>query len=173
MNGVLSLANVPQGAYAICGRLPGSLLVDSCSWSDNPSTVFVAAGATASSDILLKRGTRVVVQVNDASGLLKAEAFPGHNLRLVVGTAGGQRVPMAISQTGDVVRQFSLVVPVETDLKLQVRSETIQAADSSGNKIDMKDPKAFIPLRVPASVTSASPATAVAPQVEINLVGLL
>jgi hypothetical protein len=176
-NGGLSVTNVPSGAYALCARLPGSLFVDSCSWNDGASSTIVNAGSTASSSIVLKKGALAVVQLTDGLGLLASEAFPGQKVSVVVGTAGGHRIPMAGSQQGATIRQFSAVVPVDTDLKLQVHSQTLQVTDSNGNKLDMKDPKAFIPLRIAAAAaTSAASqllgATA-APHVQISLTGLL
>jgi hypothetical protein len=172
-NGVLPVPNVPPGAYALCGQMPGSLLVDSCSWNDNAVTAVVKASVTAVPTLVLKKGAMVVVQLNDGQKLLASEVFPGQKLRMEVGTASGHRVPMIGSQQGAATRQFSAVVPVDTDLKLQVRSQTFQVTDSNGNKLDMKDPKAFIPLRVTAPAALQTLGATAAPHVQLGLAGVL
>jgi hypothetical protein len=170
-NGTLTVPNVPPGAYSICGRMPGSTLVDSCSWSDNSTTVHVSAGSTTPAALALSTGTVVVIHVNDNLGLLASETFQGQKLRLVIGDVKGRGVPLLVTQSAQLSRKFTAVVPVDTDLKLHVKSETLQVADSNGNKLNMKDSTSYIPLRIPAASAQTSSATAT-PQTQLSILGL-
>lgn len=144
-DGSAVFTSIPQGPYEVCAQLPGGLLLDSCTWVKHGTEIFVPTGATQAVTVVLQKGTLIVVQVDDTARQFSKETYPGHKLRLEVSTANTHPVPMMVKLSGT-SRQFSALVPADTDLRLHVRSSEFQVADAKGANLNMKDPAQFVPL---------------------------
>lgn len=164
---------VPQGAYEVCAQLPGSLLLDSCSWINHGAEIFLPTGAAKTIPVVLQTGTLVVVQVDDATHQFSKEAYPGHKLRLKVSAPNMPPIPMMAKPIGN-SRQFSALVPADTDLRLHVRSSELQVADPKGASLNMKDPNQFVPLHSAPAVQGAAAArsASAAPVLTLQVVGI-
>jgi hypothetical protein len=81
--GEFQIDSLYAGNYVICADVPDKAYLNPCLWSDQPTTLDVAAGATASGvKVVAQKGVFVTVRVDDPKGLLKGPAADG----VMVGT---------------------------------------------------------------------------------------
>jgi hypothetical protein len=164
-NGTAIFSSVPTGVYALCAYPTGQQVVDSCSWVIRPQSAVVTASATASYTVQLKQAARVTVLVNDSQQILATAAAPGRHLQLGVTVPQDHWQPLRTDAATATSQSLSILVPVNTDLKLAVGAYGLKVTGTSGNLLRSNNPQESVPFNVPASGT--------VPTLQLNVVGTL
>src|SRR5206468_7275957 len=118
-DGVFSLTNLPGGTHAICVQVPGTLYLDPCRWS-TPTRVTLTGNQTrAGLKIQLKKGARMLIQLDDANTHLQAHPAEATS-QLLVGIFDGNGLfhRAALIGRGASRWSYAVVVPLETPLTL-------------------------------------------------------
>ena len=153
-DGGFSVEGLAAGTYAICVQVPGSLFLDPCRWSATPPTITLSdSQALTGVQIALQQGSMVKVQINDPGGYLQANEgkTPGAHLLVGVWTANGLFYPAAMATRGSSGREYRLVVPYSTPLKLSVYSKVFRISDEK--KIPVADFGAGTPFQATTGVS--------------------
>ena len=138
-DGSFLVPNVPPGAYWVCVQVPGTTLLNPCTWSAAPPAVSVEAGQTASLGALaLEAGYLVRVRLQDAGRLLQSDEgqVPGARVQSGVWTPNGLFIPMRVRTKGPASRDLELPVPFGRPLELSVSSPRFELADENNARID-------------------------------------
>lgn len=147
-DGGFSFASVPEGVYILCGHVDNSDLINPCAWFADKDLVVVRAGKTTTSNLVLNKGHRLRVRLNDPTGRLTAlDTRPGEKMQLTIGPTSSSFVFLPVSSAQANAREHSILVPFDADLSLRVFSRTFQLADNANAAIDATNGRA-IPVRV-------------------------
>jgi len=129
---------LPAGSYIACGQTTTAGLLDPCHWSSAPPGFTVTAGQTASVTVSLGRGTVVSIHVNDPGNNLKNVSGPiDPECRIrFVNAKGFPHEAIIVNRSGNVSasgRDYSITLPLNTALQLNVVSPHLNVNDQTGN----------------------------------------
>ncbi len=76
--GEFGFASLQPGLYRVCPSIPGSDLLPNCIWSDQQPTVALNGGQLWTGlRLIMQRGQRVVIRIDDPGNELKVKDVPG------------------------------------------------------------------------------------------------
>ncbi|MBI2685205.1 MAG: carboxypeptidase regulatory-like domain-containing protein [Acidobacteria bacterium] len=132
-DGVFSIAGLPAGAYTLCIQAPGTDLLDPCRWGSAPAVNVTASQVAAAGNIRLAMGARLRVRLQDQQGQLDAHEGITKGAHVLVGvwTADGLFQRATSSARGKAFREYSLLIPRGTPLRLNVYSKYFQIQDGA------------------------------------------
>jgi len=149
-DGSFTIPNTPAASLTICASKPGAALLNPCLWSDSPTAVTLAAGASASGiSVVMANGVTIAIRVNDAKGLTIAHPEVDD---VLVGTTHGNSpfIPGAVIARDSGGKTIGLVVPPSASVNLLVRSTNFALTDNSGAAL-----ASSVPVTAPASAAPA------------------
>lgn len=151
-SGAFTVTGLPAGSYRVCVQASAEDFLNPCQSSDEPATVEVSAGQRVSGlELRLRRGKRIDVRIDDPQGALAAGENPTVNAQVVVGVFGPNGIfqPARVTSSDASGRTHSVVVPLDTDLKLSVSGRKLVIDDEAGTRVRESDEG--IALRIEAS----------------------
>jgi hypothetical protein len=151
-SGAFTMTGVPAGSYRMCVQAAAGDFLNPCQSGDEPATVDVSAGQRVNGvEIRLRRGKRIDIRIDDPQGTLAASENPTVNAQVLVGVWGpnGLFQPASVMSSDVSGRTHSLVVPLDTDLKLTVSGRKLVIDDEAGTRVGESDEG--IPVRIEAS----------------------
>jgi len=126
------LSGLKPGAYLACVVALGSDLVRPCDWGLGVP-VSVQAGAASDVELRVPRGRTVEVRVADPNAVLEKNENKVTGAHILVGVWRGTTfIPARLSGTSQASRVYSIVVPFNTQARLDVRGERIHFRDAEG-----------------------------------------
>ena len=155
-DGSFVVPGVPAGGYRICVQVPGSALLNPCTWSTGPPSITTASGQAASlGTIRLETGYLLQVRLLDAGRFLESDEgrVPGAQVQIGVWTLNGLFVPMRIRTREATSRDLELPVPFGAPFELSIQSGFFDLADENNARVDPVR-GARLPLQVPAGTPS-------------------
>lgn len=137
------------GNYRICARSVESGFLDPCAWHSGPPLLLpVAAGQQiVGHEITMLSGREFELIVADSTGVLEQNQSRGTGVDLVVGVwgPGGQFQPALLKLKLSTSRTYSVTVPFDTPLRLNITGRRLVMEDESGKRITATDtPQAVI-----------------------------
>src|SRR5450432_1879299 len=137
-DGSFALDKLPAGTYTLCAQAQAAIHIDPCHWSETPPKITLSAGQNVTGyNFSLVKGQALQVRLDDQGGLLGSAAGASGNPHVLMGvlTSKGQFYPVTLSSSDSTGRNHSLVVPVNTALRLTVSSQTLKLTDSAGTAL--------------------------------------
>ncbi len=139
--GAFRIENLRPATYLLCAAADESKYLPSCDWG-NATRVNLSQASTATQNLTLKEGVRIIISINDPNHLLPQTPQglwtpPKLTVGAMLGTAAyhGAGEPVT-DATG---RSYEMLVPPNSDLTLWIYSSDVTLADAHG-----------MPLRQPA-----------------------
>jgi hypothetical protein len=157
-DGSFALDTLPAGTYTLCAQAQAALHIDPCHWSETPPKVTLTAGQNVTGyNFSLVKGQALQVRLDDQGGLLASAAGAFGNPHVLMGvlTSKGQFYPVGLSSIDSGGRNHSLVVPVNTTLRLTVSSQTVKLTDSAGTALNPAGH--VVPFRIDSGDTNPQP----------------
>jgi len=149
-DGSFKLPPLVNGGYQICVQAPGSVWLNSCEWlpNDSPTVVLSSQQASASVNIVLKRGALVSVQLNDPGHLLQPGLVAGAHFVLGVGTDSHYfRTAQVVAESAS-ARTYQLLIPFDRSINIAVARSLLQLQAASG--AILSNAGSSIPVLVPS-----------------------
>ena len=165
--GAYVLANLRAGQYLLCPEMMGSDLVNPCRWAMPTEGVTLSFGQTLTGvDRGIERGRIIEVDVDDPGEHLDKRQVRGGGVHLLVGVWGPDRVFHAsqVSKKTKKDRTYSVVIPFDTPVGLDVRGRKLDLDDDKGKAKKDTDP--------PEMLTEARSASRAAKKVMIKVKGV-
>ena len=137
-DGSFSIPNLPAGSYRVCAQSPGSELIEPCAWEAAPKTLAVAAGqAVAAPAIVLYKGYRLQLHIDDPGGLLAKYEGATAAARLFVGvyTPAGLFFPATAAAKTLNAQDHSVLVPYGTPVRIGISSGFFSVGDETGKPL--------------------------------------
>lgn len=137
-DGGFQLVGLPEGKYHVCAYVPGSDLINPCAWSLTPPSALVTASQTTTvAPIVLARGRRVDVRIEDTGGLLEAHEgkTTGAHLLLGVWWGNGLYAPLHVKSKDSRGRNYEILIPVNVPLQLSIQSSFFSVGDANGKAL--------------------------------------
>jgi hypothetical protein len=138
-DGLFQFPNLPSGTYYLCAYpAPGLGLLNTCEWTRNAQTAIVTAGqATTGVSIVIQKGQRLHVRVNDPQQMLAIGPASRTGALLMAGvwepTGFYHTLPL---QTWDATGQdFELAVPTAMPFHPTLAAPNAQVTDSTGASV--------------------------------------
>jgi len=142
-NGRFSFTNLREGSYVLCATSPTIGLLDPCRWqAAQPTPLTIAAGQqVANYEVEMLTGREFEVLVADVGGILERPESLAQGAEIVVGVWGGvgQFQPANLKQKSTTGRTYSVVVPFEKPVRLDVRARRLILEDEYGKEIAPND----------------------------------
>ena len=138
-DGSFVVPGVPAGGYRICVQVPGSALLNPCTWSTGPPSITTASGQAASlGTIRLETGYLLQVRLLDAGRFLESDEgrVPGAQVQIGVWTLNGLFIPMRIRTRDAASRDLELPVPFGAPFELSIQSSFFDLTDGNNVRID-------------------------------------
>jgi hypothetical protein len=135
--------------HAFCAGSSSGTYLDTCVWGSS-AKVAVAPNARMLQRIVVEKGVRLKVRINDPLGLLPPSAeglWGARNLTVGVTHAGGY-VGVATASVDAKGRDYQMAIPVGRPLWLALFSSELTFADESGNFLP--SPGAGVPFQAKA-----------------------
>jgi len=134
--GEFAFDELPDGDYRICVDAPGYL--NPCRWPANSSVKLGEESRVVTRDIVVPKGCRVRIRIDDPLGLAPESTSPSQGSLIKVGVqapAGAVHIARTVSRdaTG---RDMEVTVPFDVPLKLWVHSRVLHVEDSGGEEFD-------------------------------------
>jgi hypothetical protein len=137
-NGKFAFARLTAGTYLFCARaVPSRQLVEFCEWTLNPPSVRLISGQTVGGvQLLLSKGARLELQVDDPKSLLPdpEEPRPGTEFHIGVRTAEGLFHEARLTSRDNGGKLWFLIVPFNVALRLDARALNVDVSDDKGGK---------------------------------------
>ena len=135
-DGTFVFQNLAAATYLMCVQaVPSRQYVASCEWNLKPPEVKVTDGqAVTGVRLTIAKGVRIEFQIQDSKQLLPApdRQTPGTFFRAAVLTSNGLLHQARLAWHDDKTVTYALTVPVNTALKLNLASNTVQLSDDKG-----------------------------------------
>lgn len=133
-DGTYSFTGLQAGKYRLCPQSAGSDIINPCQWSPTTGSLLtLAAGQTLTEHLVVQRGVRVKIEVDDTTGALAdAEKTPGGGL--IAGVFGDRGLfhPAAEAGKDSKGRTLMLIVPPDIPVRLAVQGNKVQLDDEAG-----------------------------------------
>jgi len=137
-NGKFAFAKLTAGTYLLCARAaPTRQLVEFCEWTLNPPSVRLISGqSVAGVQLLLSKGARLELQVDDPKSLLPnpEEPRPGTEFHIGVRTGEGLFHEAKLTSRDNGGKLWFLIVPFNASLRLDARALNVDVSDDKGGK---------------------------------------
>ena len=171
--GAFQINLLRPGNYRLCAQ-PKATWIGSCAWDGKGTTAFVWSDeASVQVPIIVPRGGFVLVRVNDPAQLLVAHEGRTIGAQLLIGVSASDLTfyRAAVSANDPGSRSYRLIVPVDRQLRLTVRTNFFHLTDN--NNVPLPPLGYAIPVLVPAAqFTNSSTATQQPPTVVLNVTGV-
>lgn len=133
--GDFALRTLPVGKYTVCPQSPDDDVLNPCDWSRQPPEVEIFNGAAATLNLVMQVGHRVSFQINDAAGIVDANAQRAQPPTVSVGvTTPYGFLPARTGAKGPTRKDYSVVVPYATPVDAYVPGSGIEFEDDKGRK---------------------------------------
>ena len=144
--GEFSFTGLMAGRYLLCGVASPELeLVPNCDWTYAPPAVTLTNGQAASGvKIVLEKGSRVEVRLDDAGGLLPHPVDGGGSGKVHVGLRGSDGM-MHTPQIHSLDRgghTYSAIVPHGRPVAVHVIGQGLRVSDDKGAEVSNRGPGA-------------------------------
>ena len=126
---------VGQGLYRLCGSAPSGAWLDPCDWGLPLTTTDLSfAQNTADVTMTLRRGATVPVRIDDPGQFLSQSGAktPGAGLLLGFATDSSLFHTLPLTSADQTGRNYQIVIPFDTTVKLIITSSHLQIADAAG-----------------------------------------
>lgn len=157
-DGSFALDQLPAGTYTLCAQAAAALQIDPCHWSGTPPKITLNAGQNVTGyNFNLVKGQALQVRLDDKGALIASAAGAFGNPHVLVGilTAEGQFYPVTLTGVDSAGRDHSIVVPVNTTLRLTVASQSLKLTDSTGTALNPAGH--VVPFRIDSEVSNPQP----------------
>jgi len=138
-DGTFQIDGLSEGLYSLCIQGAGHDYVDPCLWAATPPQVELkTAKATAKTQIDLKEGVRVRVNLNDPKGLLMAASRPAARGRVRAGVwlRNGFHLDMARVSQAEGGEAYEILAPEDESLHVSVTTEGLRLKDDAGRGLE-------------------------------------
>lgn len=157
-DGSFRLTGLSGGVYHICVFSPKDETLDPCEWSETPPQVEIPAGGAASAlDVVVVRGVKLKLRVDDFAGLSPTRQKPRRDAFLQPGvrSANGALHRCRLVSSDRTGHDYEVLVPRNAEVQVQIDSYNLQVVDQSGaavtrtrlQKITANDRGLAAPLR--------------------------
>lgn len=153
--GAFRFDGIPPGQYTLCVQAPSTLWLNPCEWGLAPPSVYIPQPQPSASFIMvLKRGARVPIRVNDAAQLLTTHEGKTAGAHLLLGVRSDALVfrTANIESRDSNGRNYYVLIPFNTNVKLVVASSFFQLSDGIGKSLTRTQPN-ILPVIVPSGQT--------------------
>lgn len=153
--GTFQFGGLSDGRYQVCAQVPKSTWLSPCEWGSQGSVISLSSTQpVADIKVTLKRGTAVVIHLDDPGRILSQYEGKAPGAHLLIGVANNSFTfrPALITSRDANGREYQVVIPFNTPVKLVLYSSFFQLTDATG-------------LSLPRAQTVAIPVTVVAGQV--------
>lgn len=132
--GAFSVAGLPAGTFHFCVQAVGTDLIDPCLWNPKPPTAVVTAGQAATVHLLLAKGQRLKIRIEDRLSLLTQHEGKTNGANLLVGAFSpmGLFTPAQVTSKDSSGRDQEVLVPTEMPLNVSVLSHFFALANDKG-----------------------------------------
>lgn len=138
-SGAFSFAGLAPGQYTICATSSELGALDSCLWEAGPPVPIALGDAQRMNDLTVKLpdGREYEVLITDNARILDSNESRSAGADLVVGiwSANGKFQPARLKQTSSTGRTYSVVVPFERPVRLDVHARRLVVEDEDGKTI--------------------------------------
>lgn len=162
VDGSFSISGLSPGVYDLCASVKGGGYLDPCAWSPELPTARIAAGqATTGYRLVLKKGSKLQVRVNDLTKVLESPPASGKSApHLIIGVMTERHLfqPLMVTSKDATGRNQEGTVPSDKAVSLHVVGRDVDVQDTNGAKVDITGSTTTInPVGTNAATTNGSP----------------
>lgn len=130
-------SSLTPGKYRVCVKLASSTLLDPCDWETKQVLYALNTGQFLGGlKLVMKQGALLPIRLDDPGNTIIANESKANGSHVLIGVSMANGMFMPASQLSDsktaAGREFQVLIPLDTDVKLVVASKTFQVADPTG-----------------------------------------
>jgi hypothetical protein len=137
-DGVFQFPKLTPGTYLFCARaVPSRQIVEFCEWTFHPPSVVLKAGQMVGGlQILVKKGARLELQIDDAKKVLPdpEDPKPDTSFHIGVRTSEGLFHEAQLTTRDHGGQVYYLIVPFNTPLRLDASIQNVDLSDDKGGE---------------------------------------
>jgi hypothetical protein len=157
-DGSFMVTDLFLGTYEFCAVVNDDVYLDPCLWSAKlPSVELTAAQPSPSYRLVLKKGGRLAVRINDPQRALAATVAPGKAApQVILGVFSDRHLfhSFAVVSSDAQGQIRSGTVPIDKNVSLHLMGSDVDVLDAKGAKVDINGTNVIV---TPSLTNSALP----------------